>query len=70
MKCTLLSRIKGFVLSICGKGQSQACVNVNVCAWEGGGVPADPMTHGLLIFDVLELKFTPFMFVLCVELTL
>ena len=29
-----------------------------------------PMTHGLHIFDALEPKFTPFKFVLCVDLTL
>ena len=29
-----------------------------------------PMTHRLRVFDALEPKFTPFKFVLCVELTL
>ena len=29
-----------------------------------------PTTHSLRIFDALELKFTPFKFVLYVELTL
>ena len=29
-----------------------------------------PVMHGLCIVDVLEPKFTPFKFVLCVELTL
>ena len=28
------------------------------------------MMHGLRVFDALELKFTPFKFVLCMELTL
>ena len=28
-----------------------------------------PVTHGLRVFDALELKFTPSKFVLCVELT-
>ena len=32
--------------------------------------PGLPMTHGLHVFDALEPKFTPFKFVLCVELSL
>ena len=32
--------------------------------------PGLPMTHDLHVFDALEPEFTPFKFVLCVELTL
>ena len=32
--------------------------------------PGLPVTYGLHIFDALELKFTHFRFVLCMELTL